>query len=554
MQARLALQKKKLEAQRSKQENHVQGSATKTILTREQRQERVREELARCSTNDIYVDYASLFTDELIKPNTLCANEEDHLSVRIRSLTKNKVLKLKTEQVFPDIDDVCMFQVNVTAQSIPKLQQVREVQQQQLLDGAYREDMLEDDYVTKVTSAPTSPVKFAPSAANQYLFDVQVTTQYPHEPLVVQVNQVISEDNQDALLNIKNAFNSVDRSNMVAIQDVMNTVTHTVRKVEQDQIKLQTIHSAQKQQQEYNQRRSREMQALDKEPHCINDFEHYVQEGQILMKNDMGVVRRATFTTSDVPKLDREDVRKGQIAVRTFLFKKDESELFLLSSLRHDKLIRYLGYSILYDKLYLKMMMEMIPNDSLHDLLHKKCKDASRQADISRRLKSIHVLCNIALDIAEALCYLHSQNIIHKNLKSTQILVDDRWHAKLSIEIKHCYYLANGQTHTSEKTLSAGSPQYMSPEEFYEETSHTNKVDVYSFGVLLCELFTQKKPWREVQSTKIKEKVLAEERPVITASVPMDIQNLIRDCWKQSPLSRPTMDQVVERLQNVKYL
>jgi serine/threonine protein kinase len=197
------------------------------------------------------------------------------------------------------------------------------------------------------------------------------------------------------------------------------------------------------------------------------------------------------------------------------------------------------------------MIMEMIPEDNLHDLMHKKSKDKLRQAEISKHLRIASELKRIAIDVAEALAYLHSKNVLHRNIKSTYVIVDtssSEWKAQLCTDVKHCYFLNEGETQTPAGVKSAGLPQYMSPEEFDEDAPQTTKVDVYGFGVFLCELYSQKKPWREVQSTKIREKILIGERPVVPDTIPRAIQELINECWQQDPLARPDMAQVLDKL------
>ncbi|KAL6004747.1 hypothetical protein ACLOJK_005303 [Asimina triloba] len=228
--------------------------------------------------------------------------------------------------------------------------------------------------------------------------------------------------------------------------------------------------------------------------------------------------------------------------------KEFETELETIGSIKHRNLVSLHGYALSpFGNLLFYDYME---NGSVWDLLHGPSKKV--KLDWETRLK-------IAVGAAQGLSYLHhdcNPRIIHRDVKSSNILLDGNFEAHLSdFGIAKC--ISSAKTHAS--TYVMGTIGYIDPE--YARTSRINeKSDVYSFGIVLLELLTGKKAvdndynLHQLILSKAGDNTVMDAVDSEVSVTCMDL-NLVRKtfqlallCTKRQPSERPTMHEVARVL------
>jgi serine/threonine protein kinase len=232
---------------------------------------------------------------------------------------------------------------------------------------------------------------------------------------------------------------------------------------------------------------------------------------------------------------------KTQVAVKEFFSiiddgtrKKFYREAEVHKNLRHPNVVLLLGYC----RQPPCMVLEFMQRGSLYEVL--------RSEEQRKHLDTFRVL-QLATDIALGMEYLHGKSIVHRDLKSLNVLLDLNWTAKIA-DFGLSRVFDKQQPNLT--IMPGGSIAWMAPE-VLSGNAYTEKADVYSYAIILWELATKSSNlYPQFQfNHQIADYVVEGNRPPIPEECPPLLQNLMTSCWVGQPELRPTFHEVLKKIQ-----
>jgi len=209
-------------------------------------------------------------------------------------------------------------------------------------------------------------------------------------------------------------------------------------------------------------------------------------------------------------------------------------EVSVLKSLRHMNIVLLMGYT----RQPFQIVTEILNQGSLYSVLH----------DEMVRISHAQIM-KASLGAAQGINYLHSKGIFHKDIKSQNVLIGDNF-AKVKVADFGLSLSRNDEMGVASKYV--GSAQWRAPEA--TSSVYTAECDVYSYGVLLWECLTRKKPFSGMSVADTLAQVRSGKRPAIPFYCPTAFRDLIEQCWQHDPAKRPNFEKIIEVLSSDDFL
>ncbi|KAK9715261.1 hypothetical protein RND81_06G153700 [Saponaria officinalis] len=283
----------------------------------------------------------------------------------------------------------------------------------------------------------------------------------------------------------------------------------------------------------YTQLATRELQTIK-----YTDLEYMTELGS----GNYGTVYHAKWKGSDVAvKKLKQICFDGEVKEDNRVVADFWKEAHLLSHLHHPNIVAF--YGVVSDEpiTNFALVTEYMVNGSLKQVLRRKDRT------IDRRKRVI-----IAMDAACGMEYLHEKNIVHFDLKSHNFLVNMRDPYRPVCKIGDL-----GLSKVKQRTMVSGGVRgtipWMAPELLNaSSTLVSQKVDVYSFGIVMWELLTGEEPYADMSSAEIiAGTIKGTLRPEIPSWCDPTWRSPMERCWSSDPDSRPHFSEIAKHLRDM---
>ncbi|KAL0351701.1 UNVERIFIED_CONTAM: Serine/threonine-protein kinase STY46 [Sesamum calycinum] len=206
-------------------------------------------------------------------------------------------------------------------------------------------------------------------------------------------------------------------------------------------------------------------------------------------------------------------------------------EVYILRKVRHKNVVQFIGACTRPPLLCI--VTEFMSGGSVYDFLHKQ-----------KGFFKLPAILKVAIDVSKGMSYLHQNNIIHRDLKAANLLMDENEVVKIAD-----FGVARVQLQSGIMTAETGTYRWMAPE-VIEHKPYNHKADVFSFGIVLWELLTGKLPYAHLTPLQAAVGVVQKGlRPAIPRNTHPFLVELLEKCWQQDPSLRPEFSEILEILQ-----
>ncbi|KAM3711535.1 hypothetical protein ACB098_01G116900 [Castanea mollissima] len=207
-------------------------------------------------------------------------------------------------------------------------------------------------------------------------------------------------------------------------------------------------------------------------------------------------------------------------------------EVAILRQVRHKNVVHFIGACTKFP--HLCIVTEYMPGGSLYDYLHK-----------NHNILELSQLLKFAIDVCKGMEYLHQNNIIHRDLKTANLLMDTQKVVKVAD-----FGVARFQNQGGVMTAETGTYRWMAPEVINHQP-YDQKADVFSFAIVLWELVTAKVPYDTMTPLQAALGVRQGLRPDLPKNAHPKLLELMQRCWEAVPDNRPCFSVITSELETL---
>jgi len=256
--------------------------------------------------------------------------------------------------------------------------------------------------------------------------------------------------------------------------------------------------------------------------------------GKIIGSGATGAVFSATIPHDQQVAAKKVNLsgNEQQINFRAFF-----DEIRIMSAAAHPNILHLVAIAVSQDLADVVLLTPLIDGGSLADAMFK----TKTKFSFSQKV-------DIASQIAYGMHYLHSMRprIIHRDLKPDNILITKSGSIKIAD-----FGMSKMLLNYSKTMTTSGTPNYMAPETISDGKA-SEKVDIYAYGIILWELYTEVRPYEGVGPFQIMYKVINEGlRPEIPSDCPPRYAALIEKCIQLEPNARPSFKEIISELKTL---
>ncbi|URE12335.1 kinase family [Musa troglodytarum] len=249
--------------------------------------------------------------------------------------------------------------------------------------------------------------------------------------------------------------------------------------------------------------------------------------GEKIASGSCGDLFRGSYLGQDVAiKVIRSDHLNESLLLEF------HQEVSILKKIQHENVVRFIGACTKPSQFCI--VTEYMHGGNLYDYLHKH-----------HNILELTMLLKFAIDICKGMEYLHQNNIIHRDLKTANLLMDSNLVVKVAD-----FGVARIQNQGGVMTAETGTYRWMAPE-VINHLPYDQKADVFSFAIVLWELTTSKIPYETMTPLQAALGVRQGLRPVLPESMHPRLLDLMQRCWEASPAKRPTFSDIRVELEEL---